>query len=286
MALLAGAVADRLNSSQDNDGWESDLSEESSPSSLSDKELVEKADEEPSVSYLTPTERSKSANKSKEKSNKKSSRQIDDEQPPSLPSPSESEIFAGRRTKRKGESIPFTPGPTSSSKSSTDVDDEESTRNDLIVTSTGRVQRKSTINSAVVCNSRKGPSSDDAEYTPQRIKKGHTRTSPRKTVCSLFDFETSTSKPQLTDELSDTNEQNPVLAVLKDISKTLNNLVDHVQNTEKEIKSVKKRLNSGSASSSDSSTNKAQVTIPNLIRVSVHAYFYNLNDTVYVFYAG
>ena len=34
MALLAGVVADRLNSSQDNDGWESDLSEESSPSSL------------------------------------------------------------------------------------------------------------------------------------------------------------------------------------------------------------------------------------------------------------
>ena len=147
------------------------------------------------------------------------------------------------------------------------------------------MQRKSTINSAVAYNSRKGPS-DDAEYTPQRIKKGHTRTSPRKTVCSLFDFETSTSKPQLTDEPSDTNEQNPVLVVLKDISKTLNNLVDHVQNTEKEIKSMKKKLNSGSASSSDSSTKKAQVTIPNLIRVSVHAYFYNLNDTVYVFYAG
>ena len=124
MALLAGAVADCLNSSQDNDGWESDLSEESSPSSLSE---VEKADKEPSVSYLTPTDRSKSANKSKEKSNIKSSQQIDNEQPPSLPSPSESEIFAGRRTKRKGESIPFTPGPTSSSKSSTDVDDEEST---------------------------------------------------------------------------------------------------------------------------------------------------------------
>ena len=84
MALLAGAVADRLNSSQDNDGcedgWESDLSEESSPSSLSDKELVVKADEEPSVFYLTPTDRSKSANKSKEKSNKKSSWQIDDRQ--------------------------------------------------------------------------------------------------------------------------------------------------------------------------------------------------------------
>ena len=43
------------------------LSEESSPSSLSDKELVEKADEEPSVSYLMPTDRSKSAKKSQTK---------------------------------------------------------------------------------------------------------------------------------------------------------------------------------------------------------------------------
>lgn len=89
----------------------------------------------------------------------------------------------------------------------------------------------------------------------------------------MFDFDTSASKSKLPDELSDTDEQNPVLVVLKDISATLNSLVDRVQNTEKEIKSVKKKLSSGSASSRDSSTIKAHVTIPNLIRVSVHAKF-------------
>lgn len=64
-----------------------------------------------------------------------------------------------------------------------------------------------------------------------------------------------------------------MLKVFKDISSTLNNLVDRVQSTEKEIKSVKKKLRSGSVSSSDSpSTKKAEITIPNIIRVSVHVY--------------
>ena len=47
MALLAGAVADHLNS---NDGWESDLSEQS---------LYQIKNKEAPVSYLMPTDRSK-----------------------------------------------------------------------------------------------------------------------------------------------------------------------------------------------------------------------------------
>ena len=81
MALLAGVVVDRLNSSFHEDSeWESNnssLSDHSSPPSLSHKESVEKADEDPPVAYLTPTDRSKSANDHKTKSRKKSSQQTD-----------------------------------------------------------------------------------------------------------------------------------------------------------------------------------------------------------------
>ena len=137
-------------------------------------------------------------------------------------SPSSSSESEGRRTKR------FTPA-TSSSKTSTDVEDEGSTRDDLIVNSTEKVQRKRSTDSTVVRGLTKSPSSDDAEgYTPQRFKKGHVRTNPKRTVCSLFDFETTASKPQPLDELGDTNQQASVLTVLKDISTTLNDLEDRV----------------------------------------------------------
>ena len=228
MAFLAGAVVNHLSSSfnQDN-GSESDnnsFSDHSSPPSL---ELLENVEEEPPVAYLTPINRSKSGNGKKAKS---SERSFYDEQSPSLSSSSESE---GRRTKRREEVVSFTP-LTSSSKTSTDVEDEGSTRDDLMVTSTERVHRKRSNDSTVICGLTKSPSSDDAvEYTPQRFKKGHARANPKKTVCSLFDFETAASKPQLTDELGDTNQQASVLMVLKDISTTLNNLVGRVQNTEK-----------------------------------------------------
>lgn len=235
---------------------ESGLSDDSNPSSLSDKDSVEPTDEEPSVAYLTPTHRSKSANYRNERqtkpdvtARKKGSRKTDDEEPPGLPLSSESERFADQ-LQRRGESVPG------------------STR------SAGRIQSGKEGNGSVVCSSRKSSLSDDVEYTPQRKKgknKGCARTSPRKTVCSLFDFEAVTSKAH--DQLADANGQNPVLEVLKDISSTLNNLVDRVQSTEKEIKSVKKKLRSGSVSSSDSpSTKKAEITIPNIIRVSVHVY--------------
>ena len=131
-----------------------------------------------------PTDRSKSGNGKKVKS---SENNFYDEQPPSLSSSSKSE---GRRTKR------FTPA-TPSSKTSTDVEDEGSTCDDLIVTSTERVLKKRSTDSTLVCGLTKSPSSDDAEeYTPQRFKKGHARTNPKKIVRSLFDFETTASKPQ------------------------------------------------------------------------------------------
>ena len=274
MALFAGAVLDHLDSSfrQDN-GLESGLSDNSNPSSLSDKDSVEPTDEEPSVAYLTPTHRSKSANYHNERqtkpdvtARKKGSRKTDDEEPPGLPLSSESERFADQ-LQRKGESVP------GSTRRYTDGDDEAFTHNGLIVTSAGRIQSGKEGNGSVFCSSRKSSLSDDVEYAPQRKRgknKGCARTSPRKTVCSLFDFEAVTSKAH--DQLADANGQNPVLEVLKDISSTLNNPVDRVQSTEKEIKSVKKKLRSGSVSSSDSSSTKKEITIPNIIRVSVHVY--------------
>ena len=129
------------------------------------------------------------------------------------------------------------------------------------------MQRKRSTVSTVARGLTKSPSSDDAEgYTPQRFKKGHAHTNPKRTVCSLFDFETTASKPQPPDELGDSNQQASVLTVLKDISTTLNDLVDRVQSTEKEIKSVKKKFKSGSV---DSSASKAQICILNL---SIKAY--------------
>ena len=71
----------------------------------------------------------------------------------------------------------------------------------------------------MVFGSTRSPSSDDAA---QQFKKSHTRTNPNKTVSSLFDFKTTASKPQPTDELGDNNQQASVLMVFKDISSTLN----------------------------------------------------------------
>lgn len=113
MALFAGTVLDRLDSSfrQDN-GLESSLSDDSNPSSLSDKDSVEPTDEEPSVAYLKPTHRSKSANYHNERqtkpdvtARKKGSWKTDDEELPGLPLSSESERFADQ-LQRKGESVP------------------------------------------------------------------------------------------------------------------------------------------------------------------------------------
>ena len=85
--------------------------------------------------------------------------------------------------------------------------------------------------------SRKNPSTKDSEYTPQRSKSTCPAEGNEKSVCSIFDFETS-----------DDSQQNPILSALKDLSSTLNNLVNRVENTEKDIKIVKKRLGLSSPS--------------------------------------
>ena len=106
--------------------------------------------------------------------------------------------------------------------------------------------------------SRKSPSTEDSEYMPQRSKSTSRRQllENEKSFCSIFDFDTS-----------DDSQHNPILSALKDISSTLNNLVNRVENTEKDIKIVKKRLGSSSPSSSSDSS-KTQMVIPNVIRVS------------------
>ena len=73
--------------------------------------------------------------------------------------------------------------------------------------------------------SRKSPSTEDSEYTPQRSKSTSRRQllGNEKSICSIFDFETS-----------DDSQQNPILSALMGISSTLNNLVNRVENTEKD----------------------------------------------------
>ena len=97
---------------------------------------------------------------------------------------------------------------------------------------------------------------------PQRSKSTSRRQllGNEKNVCNIFDFETS-----------DDSQQNPTLSALKDMSSTLNNLVNRVENTEKDIKIVKKRLGSSSPSSSSHSS-KTQMVIPNVIRVVALVY--------------
>lgn len=106
---------------------------------------MDKEDEGSPVAYLAPTSTptngskfSNDRNERKTKSRKKISQQKDDQQPPSLPSPSKREIFTCQRAKKKG---PFTPS----------------------------------LNS-------------DTEYTPQRVKKGRARTSPKRlyVVCLIL----------------------------------------------------------------------------------------------------
>lgn len=125
----------------------------------------------------------------------------------------------------------------------------------LVRPTSAKKQRKTST------TSRKSPSGDDSEYTPQRNKKTSRKQliEHEKTVCSIFDFD----KP---DDASQQNPvENPILSALQDISSTLSNLVNRVENTEKDIKIVKKKLGSSSPSSSSDSS---KTFIPNVIRVS------------------
>ena len=97
----------------------------------------------------------------------------------------------------------------------------------------------------------------------------------QKAKCTIFDFDSKNSVPVdvSKDNTADGKDQANVhvLSVLKDISSTLNTLVSRVENTEKEIRSVKSKMahTSSPSSSSDSvSSKKVQIDVPNIIRVS------------------
>lgn len=129
----------------------------------------------------------------------------------------------------------------------------------------------------------------DLVSTPRRTKSKQIRLkhlgrdkyaskSLQKRKCSIFDFTLDS------EDVSDGKKSTEVLLVLKDISESLNTLMDRVESTEKEIKLVKSRLvNTSPSSSSDSmSSKKVQIDIPNIIRVNILVFqliaiYFNVN---------
>ena len=88
-----------------------------------------------------------------------------------------------------------------------------------------------------------------------------------KTKCSIFDFTSTGQDPGNASVEGDTADRPDIMCALKDISTTLNDLVNRVASTEKEIRSVKSTITHISSPSSSSESVNVKEGVPNIIRV-------------------